>query len=333
MSLVLSYLPTPSQREDMIQKARRLLVSPGYGGQPHRTGLLLIVEKESIFNKGQVANNEMEYIHNWRTVISKYSFELVKYRFLKAADGKNMHAFAFAATEVVESDNDQKSYSLTTDAGKSSKLWITQDFNIKDKIGENVKIESSMPIKQTQVPIGIVGGGLGGCALALSLQKKGLPFILFEKDKNFSVRKQGYALTMQQGGTSLRLLGLSDDLLSEGVISTAHYSYNKEGVKIGAYGRNIRNGEYSNEVKEDQNENKKTKSRHNIHIPRQRLRELLLKDIQPESISWDKSLSSYIQLDDGNIKLIFADGTNRNVSVLIGADGNIYLNLYQFLFT
>ena len=41
MSLVLNYLPTPELRENMIKKARRLLIGPGDGGQPHRAGLFL----------------------------------------------------------------------------------------------------------------------------------------------------------------------------------------------------------------------------------------------------------------------------------------------------
>ena len=48
------------------------------------------------------------------------------------------------------------------------------------------------------LPIAIVGGGLGGAALALSLQRKGLPFVILEKDTHFKSRKQGYALTLQQ---------------------------------------------------------------------------------------------------------------------------------------
>jgi hypothetical protein len=59
MSLVLNYLPTPEQRLRMIQQARALLVSPrapqdtaddaNYVQAPHRNGLLLIAEKNSIF--------------------------------------------------------------------------------------------------------------------------------------------------------------------------------------------------------------------------------------------------------------------------------------------
>jgi 2-polyprenyl-3-methyl-5-hydroxy-6-metoxy-1,4-benzoquinol methylase len=59
MSLVLNYLPTPEQRLRMIHQARAVLVSPPapqdtadgakFVQPPHRNGLLLIAEKNSIF--------------------------------------------------------------------------------------------------------------------------------------------------------------------------------------------------------------------------------------------------------------------------------------------
>ncbi len=46
--------------------------------------------------------------------------------------------------------------------------------------------------------MGIVGGGIGGLALAIALCKKGIDCVVFERDKSFSERSQGYGLTMQQ---------------------------------------------------------------------------------------------------------------------------------------
>jgi salicylate hydroxylase len=40
--------------------------------------------------------------------------------------------------------------------------------------------------------IAIIGGGIGGAALALSLQQKGLTAKVYEGDESFDVRKQGY---------------------------------------------------------------------------------------------------------------------------------------------
>ena len=76
MSLVLSYLPTPDLREAMIKKARQLLMASTHHqyhrhhedhhnhqhqyqqNHPHYTGLLFIVEKQSIFNQSNTKNQQ-----------------------------------------------------------------------------------------------------------------------------------------------------------------------------------------------------------------------------------------------------------------------------------
>ena len=44
---------------------------------------------------------------------------------------------------------------------------------------------------QQNKKIAIVGGGIGGAALALALQQKGLSANMYESDASFDVRKQG----------------------------------------------------------------------------------------------------------------------------------------------
>lgn len=57
--------------------------------------------------------------------------------------------------------------------------------------------------------IGIVGAGISGIALAILLKLKGFSNIhIFEKDKSFESRKQGYGLTILQGKTTLKQLGI-----------------------------------------------------------------------------------------------------------------------------
>ena len=85
-----------------------------------------------------------------------------------------------------------------------------------------------------RVHIAIVGGGIGGLALALALLRRGeenirimLAFAhsshdsfvtpgfkctVFEKDPSFQHRRQGYGLTIQQGSSALVALGLSDSV-------------------------------------------------------------------------------------------------------------------------
>eukprot|EP01032_Pedospumella_encystans_P021740 gene21740-24655_t len=156
MSLVLNYLPTSEQRLEMVRKARALLVSPRVASEthtgndswpPHRNGLLLIAEKQSIF-KSPASNNNCKYVKNtkvrnnvdatavsteegsgegfggidlysnWVNAICSCGFELVKYHFLHTSDGRKSHLFVFATVAM-------DSVAVET----SLKLSIKQDFD------------------------------------------------------------------------------------------------------------------------------------------------------------------------------------------------------------
>lgn len=350
MSLVLNYLPTPVLREDMIRKARQLLIPPGDAGQPHRAGILLITEKESIFSndkKGDIEEGLMvsksSLLESWISTIESLGFKLVTYRnILTQADHRRYHALAFRTTLPSAEDSAEHSseYSSNSFPERSSTLspienlennekesnadnknenfmlqksvenlklfksgkigmWIKQDFTTGRKFSENtfnkkhvefndvmknkrgalggaekasltgflgptittttpshpILLEASSTTENpnristfstesqqlipdlglssdpttdsaienniknvessssatlstlssttteksvTVLPVAIVGGGLGGCALALSLQRKGIPYVMYEKDPHFTSRKQGYALTLMQ---------------------------------------------------------------------------------------------------------------------------------------
>ena len=221
MSLVLSYLPTPEQRLQMIRTARALLVSPPPSltsqssnnivtatesppaPPPHRTGLLLIAEKESIFGKDgssregehcveTVGFNKSVLLTNWKQAIINEGFTLVKYQLLKM-DNHKSHVFAFATSNnMVNSTfgahlNDSNGSVLDSNGKSSSamskdgvKMWIKQDFDsnvtstgavAKDDEDDIYVADNNFNAKYfdtsnlSRRPIGIVGGGMGGCAL------------------------------------------------------------------------------------------------------------------------------------------------------------------------
>lgn len=193
-------------------------------------------------------------------------------------------------------------------------------------------------------PVSIIGGGLGGVALALLLEKNKIPVKIFEKDLDFDLRKQGYALTMQQAAIPLRTLQLSEDVVELGTTSFSHQSFSKDGKLLGAYGPIVRNGNFITEetARESIGENflssrqyveyllSRRLSRHNIHIPRQVLRRLLLDRVSSSTLEWNKKLVNFEKADNAYI-LQFDDGTEVKSNIVIGADG-IHGNIRQFLF-
>ena len=108
----------------------------------------------------------------------------------------------------------------------------------------------------------VVGGGIGGAALAVSLQKKGFDVIVLESDASFDSRAQGYGLTVQ-ATDAMQAMGV--DISGDDAPSTSHYTFSNEGEIIGFFGEAF--GVKSKDRQEMQN------SGRFIHIPRQVLRQ------------------------------------------------------------
>jgi salicylate hydroxylase len=392
MSLVLSYLPNPHSRELMVAKARKLLKSSLETSIPNYNGLLLIVEKESIFSKVNrnripVDSEEVDRLNllysEWKRCISAYGFDFAKYSLITSS-GKNTkrktdddgsikevnksvrrsHAFAFSTKPVSDlacyQQEEQHKNSLTY--GSTPRLWIKQDFINQELQNRDIEGDTSLSILEEEqdrneelkhrifrdrkpftgshfYPVGIIGGGLGGSALALALQSNKIPFKLFEKDISFDARRQGYGLTMQQGGIALKELGVVDEVKESGVMSFGHYSYDAHGNVLGAYGVNVGNNE-GIELQDVSD----LKSRHNIHIPRQVLRDIILKKVVTKNVYWNKKLislhseadtmkdndGSLRALDSEAIRLKFEDGSEEIVSLVVAADG-IFSRVRQYL--
>ena len=172
--------------------------------------------------------------------------------------------------------------------------------------------------------------------IALALQQKKIPVVVFEKDVTFAARKQGYALTMQQGGPALRALGLGELLSQHGVMSRQHASFRSDGTPLGLYGTS-QECLALHSLSKTTKINSVDKVRHNMHIPRQKLREIMLNNVNKDGIMWGKKLKSFqiISEDVNNksttshnntatspyVRVHFVDGTSHDVAVLVGADG------------
>ncbi|MEQ8238354.1 MAG: hypothetical protein RIA69_04035, partial [Cyclobacteriaceae bacterium] len=49
--------------------------------------------------------------------------------------------------------------------------------------------------KENYPHVAIIGGGIGGVALAVACLHRRIPFTLYERDSDFNARSQGYGLT------------------------------------------------------------------------------------------------------------------------------------------
>jgi len=161
--------------------------------------------------------------------------------------------------------------------------------------------------------VGIIGGGIGGVALAVACLHRGIPFTLYERDNNFEARSQGYGLTLQQASKAISGLGILD--LKDGVVSTRHLVHTTDGKVIGEWG--VR--------KWIPAEVKTFKKRSNIHIARQSLRLALLEQLgKNENIKWGHQLIDFQQNDDQSFTLNFSvnkEIKSAKANIVVGADG------------
>jgi len=180
---------------------------------------------------------------------------------------------------------------------------------------------SSQPIVDTKnyPHVAIIGGGIGGVALAVACKHRGIPFTLYERDSGFGARSQGYGLTLQQASKAIEGLGISS--LDKGVISTRHVVHTTDGKEIGEWGiRKWLPSELKTSVK-----------RTNIHIARQSLRLALLDQLGGyDAVQWNHQLVDFKENEDSAVDLTFQvnakdkakrEITHAKADIVVGADG------------
>ena len=168
-------------------------------------------------------------------------------------------------------------------------------------------------IDQENYPnVAIIGGGIGGVALAVACLHRGIPFTLYERDTGFDVRSQGYGLTLQQASKAVKAFGILS--LADGVYSTNHLVHSTEGKVIVEWGMR----------KRIQSSDKAPPKRTNVHIARQSLRFELLKQLGgKDAVEWGHQLLDFNESDDGVELSFLVDGKIKNAKadLVVGADG------------
>lgn len=179
--------------------------------------------------------------------------------------------------------------------------------------GSGLIISTSLPPVNTEnyPHVAIIGAGIGGVALAVACLHRGIPFTLFERDKSFDARAQGYGLTLQQASNAMKAFGLFS--LKGEMRSTRHVVHATDGKEIIEWGKRTHLN------------NNESPKRINMHIPRQALRSSLLKQLGThDAVKWGHRLIDFKQCEDKSLELKFqVDGETKQVKadLVVGADG------------
>ncbi|MGB0933800.1 MAG: FAD-dependent oxidoreductase [Lishizhenia sp.] len=157
--------------------------------------------------------------------------------------------------------------------------------------------------------VAIIGGGIGGTALAVACLHRGIPFTLFERDQNFDARSQGYGLTLQQANKAMKGFGILG--FEDGIVSQRHLVHTTEGEVLGEWGNK----------KWNRSEAKTSAVKSNIHVTRQNLRLRLLQQLSSETdIQWNHS---FVKISNKTELIFDVNGAQKKYSadLIVGADG------------
>ena len=280
-------------REELLLRAARALLPPGVDGQPHRCSLLLVIELLSTFG-----GSDSDVLRRWQESLCSFGLEPVRSSGVGSGESRRLCLVL------------RRTANEPAALPSNSSLLLATDF-----APPTLRAQIASPLRK----VAIIGGGIGGVALAALLQRRGVDFAVYEviwhrsivssslqRDIDVDVRRQGYALTLQQGMRVVKSLDI--DFSGEAVSSLSHTSYNAAGELLGAYGCSLRG------LGSQQNAD------YNLHIPRQRLRKLLLDQVDGSSVYWGRKLAALNERED-SVELIFEDGSNDLAAAVVAADG------------
>lgn len=181
--------------------------------------------------------------------------------------------------------------------------------------GSGLRPSDNFPVadSKTYPHVAIIGGGIGGMALAVACLHRNIPFTVYERDASFDARSQGYGLTLQQASKAIDGFGISS--LKEGVVSTRHLVHTTDGKVIAEWGMR----------KWLQTETIISNKRSNIHIARQSLRLALLNQLKGnDTVQWGHKLIEYKSNTDNSVDLKFQvndEIKTTKADLVVGADG------------
>ena len=164
--------------------------------------------------------------------------------------------------------------------------------------------------------ISIIGAGLGGLCLAQGLKRAGIAFDVYERDPAPASRTQGYRLRIDADGQDALARCLPANL----------YALFRQSCSAT---RNIQfldcdleptRGQPATSWRTSEIDHDPQPIPCDLSANRQTLREILLSGIE-ERVHFGKTFRQFEIVDEAAVHLQFEDGSHRNSSLLVGADG------------